>query len=149
MNRKTLTLALMDAGDEPVSGRTRLQKMVFMTQQEFGGDVSDLLGSNSYDFIPYDYGPFSKGLYADLDDLVDAGLIEEIEKQYDKGVLYKYQLTKAGREHLEEQVNQQTSVRELIQVARTYKQRYNSMSLDDVIDEVYSEYPEYASESVY
>jgi uncharacterized protein YwgA len=149
MNRKTLTLALMDAGDEPVSGRTRLQKMVFMTQQEFDGDVSSLLGSDSYDFVPYDYGPFSQGLYADLDDLVDAGLIREIEKQYDKGVLYKYQLTGAGREHLEEQVNQQTDVRELLQVARAYKQRYNSMSLDDVIDEVYSAYPEYASESVY
>lgn len=65
----TLLIAYKGAPDglDPV----RVQKAMFLFQE----DESVLLpAKQQYDFVPYNYGPMSKGVYADLDLLVAEGL---------------------------------------------------------------------------
>ena len=151
MHRKLLPLALMDAKDgEPIEGRTRLQKMVFLLQKEleqreqFGGTVP------TYDFIPYDYGPFSRDLYDDLDAMIDQQFVDDAEEPLQSGkVKYIYEIEDDGQELVKSEVKRWEEVQEVLNVAREVKREYNDMLLSDLIEFVYSEYPDYAERSVY
>mgnify|MGYP006267999419 CR=1 FL=1 len=126
---------------EEIQGRTRFQKMVFLLQQEFEK-------TEFYDFEAYDYGPFSKGLYDDLDDLIDRDLVQEMREEFDKDkVYYEYKLTDAGRE-LIERLSDQEETQDIMALSEQLKQEINSEDLSVVLDRVYSEYPEYAENSV-
>lgn len=150
MHRKLIPMALMYAGGkEPVEGRTRLQKMVFLVQQRMNSDRNVSLESDDYEFIPYDYGPFSKELYDDLDSLVDRHMVEDREEELDSGkVKYDYEIQTAGEEFVESQLSSEDG-QEIIQIARDVKTEYNDMLLSDLIDDVYSRFPEYAEESIW
>jgi hypothetical protein len=74
-NRKDLLLLVLAAADgAPVVGVTRLQKYLYLLQDQMGW------GSrlrSKYDFRAYDFGPFDDQLYADLDFLENVGLIDK------------------------------------------------------------------------
>lgn len=126
---------------EEIQGRTRFQKMVFLLQQELGE-------IEFYHFQAYDYGPFSKGLYDDLDDLIDRGLVEETRDEFDEDkVYYEYQLTDQGRE-LIEGLSEQEGAEDILELSEQLKREINSEELSEVLDRVYEEYPEYAENSV-
>lgn len=142
--RETIPLVLMySEGQEAVQGRTRLQKMAFLLQQELEDiDIS------TYDFEAYDYGPFSKELYDDLDELIEKELIEESREEFDEDkVLYEYELTDDGEELVEEFIRKQ-ALDDILEQSQMLKKEFNHMDLGEVIDLVYSEYPEYAENSV-
>jgi len=150
MHRKMLPMALLDAceGDQ-IEGRTRLQKLVFLMEQELEDESAASLDSPDYNFIAYDYGPFSKDLYDDLDSLEDDGLINmEEEDMADGKVKYSYQLTEEGRSWVRHQLFDE-SASTAHALAEDLASQYNGMLLSDLIDEVYAEYPEYAKNSVW
>jgi len=150
MHRKILPLALMYAEEgETIEGRTRLQKMVFLLQKELDELDTNPIDSSEYDFIPYDYGPFSKKLYDDLDYLSDEELVNDFEEEMNDGkVKYNYKLTSEGEEFVERQLA--SSEADLIEeLAEKMKTNYNDTPLSTLIDYVYSEYPEYAENSVW
>lgn len=145
-----LPMALLDAceGDE-IEGRTRLQKLVFLMEQELEEDPEASLDSSDYNFIPYDYGPFSKKLYDDLDSLEDSQLIEVEEEDMEDGkVKYNYRLTDQGRKWVKDQ-QADSSAESAQALAKALAEKYDDMVLSDLIDEVYAEYPEYAKNSVW
>lgn len=151
MHKRLIPLALAWVGDEePIDGRTRLQKMVFVMQQELV-ESGALRGDQLYEFFAYDYGPFSKELAEDIDRMMEDGLIDETDVEYDDdgNLKYIYTLESLGRSVLEKEIGTK-GANEVIEKARRIKQRYNEeLSLPEVIDEVYSEYPEFAENSVY
>jgi uncharacterized protein YwgA len=115
--------------------------MVFLLQQEFEK-------TEFYDFEAYDYGPFSKGLYDDLDDLIERNLVEETREEFDEDkVYYEYKLTDVGQE-LIERLSDQEETQDIMVLSERLKQEINSKDLSVVLDRVYSEYPEYAENSV-
>jgi len=144
IDRQLLPLALLYANNEQeIHGRTRLQKLVFLMQEEF--EDNNLPGT--YNYIPYDYGPFAKKLYADLDYLKDRGYIRESTETIEDGkVQYNYQLTPEGREHLEQQPA--NKVNQILDLAEPIKQEFNRVSLPELLDYVYAKYPDYAENSV-
>jgi uncharacterized protein YwgA len=151
MHKRLIPLALAYVRDEePIEGRTRLQKMVFVIQQELveeGLFTEDEL----YEFFAYDYGPFSKELAEAIDRMIEAGLLDEAEVEYDDegNLKYLYELRPEGRALTEREMEGEGFAR-IIEKAEHFKQRYNrELSLPEVIDEVYARYPEYAEESVY
>jgi len=150
MHRKMLPMALLDASEEDqVEGRTRLQKLVFLMEQELDEVPAASLDSPDYNFIPYDYGPFSKELYDDLDSLEEAGFIDvEEEPMADGKVKYIYRLTRQGQSWVQNQLAD-SSAGEAHSLAENLASEYNDMLLSDLIDEVYAEYPEYAENSVW
>lgn len=151
MHKRFIPLALAYVGEgKPIDGRTRLQKMVFVLQQKLE-ESDELREDQRYEFFAYDYGPFSKELAEAVDDLIQAGLLEEDDVEYDDegNVKYLYELQPEGRETVEDELESE-DVQRLFEEARHVKQRFNEdLSLPEVIDEVYAEYPEYAENSVY
>jgi len=139
-------LLLLIEEDEAVEGRTRLQKLLFLTQKrlEEQGDPIEW----GYSFRPYDYGPFAKALYSDVDQLRRRGFVEEREQRFDDNVIqYDYVLTKSGREYINEKLEEE-SLTKLIETARDIKKNFNDIPLRRLIDHVYSEYPEYTENSI-
>ena len=74
-NRKDLMLLMLytpgkgEDFNEPIIGRTRLVKMIFLFKEEFWQEFkkgTDLSDDKFYQFIPWNYGPFSKEIYEDL-----------------------------------------------------------------------------------
>lgn len=145
--RQLLPLVLLGAEDEEsVEGRTRLQKLMFLIQKrmEEQGDSLDW----GYPFRAYDYGPFAKELYDDLDRLRRRGFIEEREQRLDDDVIqYDYVLTPKGREFVREELEERRPDG-LAETAETVKDEFNDVPLQQLIDYVYTEYPEYAENSV-
>ncbi len=74
-NRKDVLLLMLyspgkgDSPNEPVAGRTRLTKMLFLFKKEAlkpfrkGTKISD---ENFYEFFAWNFGPFSRDVYDDL-----------------------------------------------------------------------------------
>lgn len=74
-NRRDILLLLLyspgceESPNEPISGRTRLVKMLFLFKQEVlehfkrGTEIDE---DNFYEFFPWDFGPFSRQVYDDL-----------------------------------------------------------------------------------
>lgn len=156
MHKRLIPLVLAYTRDgEPIDGRTRLQKMVFVIQQELTS-TGTLPDEQRYEFFPYDYGPFSKELAETVDAMIEAGLLAENEVEYDEegNVKYLYELKPSGRALVEDELTAANAsmmdARELVEKVEEIKRRFNEeLSLPEVIDEVYAEYPEYAENSVY
>jgi len=87
-----LLLLLLDHFTE-IKGRTRIQKMLYLTNQIGWNVIKD------YHF--YQYGPYSDWLKRELDMLVQRGLIEEKEENTsDDKTLYEYKITDDGLKYL-------------------------------------------------
>jgi uncharacterized protein YwgA len=64
---------------QPIQGRTRLMKMVFIFKKELLDKINkDKTISDEAipEFDAYDYGPFSAQVYSDLEFLIDMGFVE-------------------------------------------------------------------------
>ena len=151
MHRKFLPLALMYVDDqEPVEGRTRLQKMVFLLQKELEKRDELTTTGVKYEFVPYDYGPFSKDLYDDLDRMIEQRFVEDTEERLASGkVKYVYEIDAGGEDLVESQSKELAEAADIVDLAREIKNQYNDVLLSELIEYVYSEYPDYAERSVF
>lgn len=84
-NRKDLLLLLLyspgvtDRVNEPILGRTRVMKMVFLFQKELLPRLKKDIAvpdSELYAFFPWNFGPFSSAVYDDLNFFQLRGFIE-------------------------------------------------------------------------
>ena len=92
--KRGLLLFLLDHLKE-IKGRTRIQKMLYLTNQ-IGWHVI-----NDYHF--YQYGPYSDWIKRELDTLDQGGLIEEIkvEDKFGEKTIYEYKITPDGSKYLQ------------------------------------------------
>lgn len=152
MRRQLIPLALIYANrKKPIQGRTRLQKMIFLLQKELDEEGEYPL-DDRYQFVPYDYGPFSRPLYEDLDELYERGFINELSETVDYGdtegqVKYQYSLQPSGVSFLEDRMSDD-DFQKILQKAEQIKKEFNNMALSQLLEIVYSEYPEYTENSV-
>lgn len=166
-NRKDLLLLTLAAeSGAPVVGVTRLQKYMYLLQEQ-GGWKSRL--KRPYEFRAYDYGPFDDQIYADLDFLENLDLIEkeafgdepsaengeeraaseswatrdpEFAPEAANGTIWAYRLTDKGREFVENRLKVDEADQESVE---RLKQRWNSVPLSQFLKWLYSEYPEMAA----
>lgn len=147
--RKMLPLALLYADEEhQIDGRTRFQKLIFLMQME--GNLNDLAPTDTYRFEPYDYGPFSSTLYDDLDIHIERGLIDDSKEELDEEddiVKYKYQLEPEGQKFIQARLSE-GALERIVNEAERIVGQYGDMPLPELIDLVYSKYPDYAENSV-
>lgn len=99
-----------------------------------------------YEFVPYHYGPMSAQIYRDLEHLVDHGLIEATPV---KGQSWaRYSATEDGlsvaRELLDQEPSQ-AAARRLYEI----KVDVASHTYQQVLEDVYERFPEFASKSVF
>lgn len=135
---------------EPIIGRTRLMKMVFLLLKEAELD-KELAQTTS--FKPYKYGPFDSEVYDALDALKALGIVEEkaqkerlseffedLDETYDVDTEYK--LTPVGVARTQKIAN--GLPHDVIRKISNYKMIYNQKPLLEILQYVYGKFPEYA-----
>lgn len=126
--------------------QTQMMKYLFLTQERGG----EKLGVNRlYQFQPYNYGPFSKKVYADLNTLVKKRLIDvekrkKVRNPKDEFVLIR--LTQKGVSVAQSVVSQLDQ--ELREVICGVVSEFGLLSHEQLLNRVYELYPDYASKSV-
>ena len=154
--------------NEPIIGRTKLMKMMFLFEKEIAKSFFDNLeGIRLPDFEPYYYGPFSRQLFEDLAFFEAIGMIvtnetdiplpiedvAEVENVFDKEVgeqeSYEssYSLSDAGEKYIEENIWNTFSNNQKDILCR-FKAQINKISLNGLLRYVYTKYPETTKKSV-
>lgn len=122
----------------PIPGNIHLVKEIFAIKNT---DIGNQLLHELY-FEPDNFGPFDETIFAALDDLRDAGLVEYVQSKNSTRI----KLTKEG-EHLTEKV--WNKLREDVKAVITYvKMNFNHISSEKLLDRIYSVYPEMAKYSL-
>lgn len=161
----------------PILGAVRLTKMMFIFDKEISkrlkNDGVDL--TNPPDFFAYNYGPFSKDVYeqielfrsigfvdvedmnaseemAEVDDWEEAPFIDETiaqEKSHlnKDGKYYKYTLTALGIAYVETNIIA-ILTQDQIDFLSEFKRKIMNLSPRAILKYVYTKYPEYTSKSV-
>ncbi len=114
----------------------RTTKGMFLFAQQCGG-------IDAYVFEPYDYGPFSRGLYRDLDFLDGDGLIRRIDIVGTNRQIFE--TTTKGTERVKALL--QDAPPPQIECLAEIKKRVTSLNFTDLLTSIYSEYPAYATRS--
>ena len=128
-----------------IDGRTRLMKLLFLLKNEGG-----FRERNFHKFKPYRYGPFSKEVILDLEELQDLEFIKLEYRQLpkdefgEKAGAYIYTLTPKGESLV-------TELLELVSYDAIRKinklKRFNKMRLTSLLEYVYKRYPRYITNS--
>lgn len=143
--------------DKQIRGITRLEKILFLADQE--GDVQKSI-LERLQFVPYHYGPYSREVYQAVELLQEAGLIRELrtldpdtvddmeevftDATEEEGVERCFQLTEEGVDvahHIGRAFP--NTWRTLSKIKDTYA----GMPLRKLIRSVYTRYPKYAEKS--
>jgi len=129
-----------DRTEIPPIDPVRVMKGLFL----FGQQV-ELPPDERYHFVPYLYGPCSFEIYRDLDGLVEHGLIAE-EKPWGRS-WNLYRPTAQGRRVVQE-IAAKIPASHLEGLAEI-KRYVLSVPFNKLLRDVYREYPEYATNSVF
>jgi uncharacterized protein YwgA len=182
LSSKDLLLALLyspgihSTSNEPIDGRTRLTKMVYLFEKEIYKQFFDDLDIALPQFEPYHYGPFSKQLFEDLKFFTSIGFIdtketivpissaEKYEVKLDgeeddddcwdcasfvkdsDDVELRYYLSENGKKYVQENIWGIFSESQQKNLAN-FKRNINAISLDSLLSYVYNKYPEDAAKS--
>lgn len=109
---------------------------------------TELPADEAYDFVPYNYGPMSKAIYADLDGLIADGSASAQPVEGQSWSLFR--ATSRGLRQAQRLVNGMSGrdtplARKLYEI----KQLVAGKTLDELVDYVYERWPEYESQSVF
>lgn len=179
-NTKDLILLLLHApgktgqSNEPISGQTRLMKMIFLFDREIRKHFNkDAFEATAFpEFEAYDYGPYSPKVYADLEWLVNTGFvqvsessegdaIEEERAEFDywtattnadddldpSRVGKSFSLSDRGQRFLERMLPKWNISPQQMAILREFKTRCVEASLRSLLRYTYSRYPEMTGRS--
>jgi uncharacterized protein YwgA len=127
---------------EPIGGKTRLQKEIFLSQkclQEAGIKTR-------YSFKPYKFGPYSIELYDDIEYMQYQGVI--IVQKFnlgDKGIFCEFSITEKGKREIEEKI-ENNGLQDALIILSELKKEYNKMNIVDLVELTHRLYPGYVGQ---
>ena len=122
-----------------VSGRTMLQKQVFIAYKEIlNNNVSDLL------FHPDQYGPYSRLITDAIAKLKFDGKIKIISRGESHSTYY---ITESGKEYIDQIIRKKRINNIIIKKLQEKKKDWDEWATDGIIQYVYRNYPEYATKT--
>ena len=117
----------------------RIMKGMFLLEMQGG------LEKHTYNFEPYDYGPFSISLYSDLDLLEGKQLIERLPRP---GRNWSYvHVTDEGREQAKS-LEEHAKPEQLQKISQVHSEVLDK-TFADLLRHIYEKYPKYAGRSVF
>ena len=132
--------AVPDSSFEPV----QVQKLLFLMDE----NIADEMNGKQFAFAPYDYGPFDKEVYAELEALQEKGLAYITARISSPSITGRtYSLTYAGQKQGEEVIARMpTYVRKYL---RRLSEWVRSLSFAELVGAVYRAYPKMRENSVF
>jgi uncharacterized protein len=127
--------------DSPISGRTSLQKQIFLLMMEFAQE--EHIPTENIGFYGYDYGPYDDRIADAMDILVSDEFVTKTGKKNTS--TEAFMLTFLGQKRAEQSFKKLTEDQrvKLIELRKEYQQ----WGKDGLIKYVYTYYPEYTNES--
>lgn len=116
----------------------RIQKALFYISRK-----DQVPTGEKYEFEPYNYGPYSRQIYADLDVLVASGLVALVPDASRRWS--RYALTSSGSSRVDELLPMLSVWVDLIESTR---ELVTGLSFRDLLRRVYREFPEFAVNSI-
>ena len=124
-----------------IIGKTRLQKLVFLVSHS-------IFSENLFEFEPYNFGPYSIKLLAAIDELLELGYINQkfAELNETDADVTEFKLSPEGLLRAEEMINniplkKLSGIEDIIH-------NHGYKELESLLQFVYSDYPEFAENSV-
>ena len=130
--QRYLVLLADAGGGEPVRGRTKMQKMMFLASK--ADDELDREGC----FEPDNYGPYSEVVNEELEYLASVGVLRVAGSEIG--------ITRAGR-RIAEKLSKEAGANTHLML-RNLKDLLNDLPTREVLGYIYAAYPETTSESV-
>ena len=138
LSRKELVLAALSPANKEPFEPVHVQKLFFLIDKKAG------LGREYYNFEPYDYGPFDKQVYCDLEDLADEGKITIAFNDWGQR---QFMLTDEGLEEGESALNKiEEETRDYI---TTLSDFVRNLSFAELVSTIYRAFPEMKENSVF
>lgn len=128
LTRQKTLIYLLKVAERPIS-RIELMKWSFVLRNE----APSAGGSAFYDFVPYQYGPFSFALYQELDKLVVQGYLVDENNHWTLNSELADEIDGPGGE--------------VERDARRLVSRFRTTPQDKLVDYVYEQFPEYTVNS--
>lgn len=139
-----IPLALLYASGREIKGKTRLQKLAFLLDEEELGD-----NFKAYNFKKYDYGPFSKHLLQDTERLNREGVVDiNKTRTFSGNARYDYELEDDWLEEVED-LAEEEGIREIFEAAEQLVKKHEDKSIRDLVEYIYDKHSEYEKNSVY
>lgn len=141
MTKNEFLLTALSACEGASFTPVQLQKMLFLLDTE----AADTFGGPHFDFQPYHYGPFDKGVYEAADDVSELGLLI-VDSNTSSG-LRRYALTPAGEAQGKALLESLPEpIKGYIQELGTFVQNSSFASL---VSTIYKNYPSMKVNSVF
>jgi uncharacterized protein YwgA len=141
MERKDWALIVLNEAAPGTLSPLQLQKILFLISK----NLSDEVGPDFYEFVPYNYGPFAPEIYSDVGLLVGSGLVERV--QYTGRNWDAYEITLKGHNAALKMLPR-ISERATQYVAKTTKW-VTSLTFTQLLTAIYKAYPAYKANSVF
>ncbi|MCJ7571718.1 MAG: hypothetical protein MUO82_07560 [Candidatus Thermoplasmatota archaeon] len=147
IHRAIFLLSLLKANNsEPIIGRTKLEKLLFLIRNDILDDTPFKEGY--YFFEPYKYGPFTGEVLDDVLLMEDFGYLKK-EKSGENPV---YKITQQGIDKVNQiyqnlPKNIYKQLTEIDGKIETLKKEKNKLSLRNLLTYVYQRYPSYTINS--
>ena len=125
-------ILLASANNEPIKGRLKLQKMMFLLSDK----IEEIRNQSSYDAD--NYGPYSEVVDEEAQYLEQIGVLSSRPGEIT--------LTKEGNEIAKELIKKEN--KNVLNALNEYKKFLNDLSSKEVLDYVYSAYPDMTEQSI-
>ena len=139
MDRQDFVLATLSPAHGATHSPVQVQKLFFLLDQ----NIPDLVGGPFFKFTPYNYGPFDRAVYDELEALAVQGYVELCSE----GSWKSYRLTAEGQERADDLFSGLPDrVRDYITKASKY---VRDLSFTQLVSAIYKAYPEMRENSVF
>lgn len=171
-----LLLLLYINGKEPIKGSVRLMKMMFLFNEQIAPALKrkGLDSEKLPEFMAYNYGPFSKDLYEQVDLFTGIGFMQVrdlneteemsgvdniVEKEFvdecyeddeetkSENSYREYCITDIGSGFVESELLEKLTSSQL-GLLQQYKKKITEMTMKQLLHYVYTRYPQYAEKSL-
>ena len=171
-----LLLLLYLDNKSPILGAIRLEKMMFLFNNEIAPRLKETgLDSDKLpEFIAYNFGPFSKDVYEQVELFKGIGFLQVINLKAKEELIeaddweegpfskeldytgfqlneekryYKYQMLDLGADYVSEKIYPQLTAEQLVMLLQ-FKKKITSLSPKQILRYVYTKYPDFTSNSL-
>ena len=147
MRLEDIVLYLLFAQNESeIEGKTKLQKLIFLIEQRIkNADSSDF---ESFEFVPYNYGPYSEKLNKIINNFINRKLVKHVKTRVIDYPINRYILSPEGANEIKN-ISKNTTKKDeqILKIIDEIKKDFNELSLHNLIVHVYKNYPNYVKSS--